>query len=86
MSVQSGESEFRMPFMALPLLVIESENRKAGAPLPKIPTNRIVEYLSREIVFKPRNAKGNATKPEIPTRKHANSMAVNQSSDFLMRI
>ena len=86
MSVHNGESELRIPLTALPLLVIESENKKAGAPLPKIPISRMVKYLLRSIVFNPYTANGSATKPEMPMRKHANSIAVKPVSDFFINI
>lgn len=72
--------------MALPLLVIDRENKKAGAPLPKMPTKKITEYLLRGIVFKPFIANGNATTHDILMRKQASSRAVKPSSDFLIRI
>ena len=75
-----------MPFTALPLLVIESENKNAGAPLPKIPTKSMVRYFCLGIVCKARIANGIATKPEMLMRKHANSMAVKPSSDFFIRM
>ena len=86
MSVHNGERELRMPLTALPLLVIESENKKAGAPLPKMPTKSMVRYFCLGIVCKARIANGMATKPEMLMRKHANSIAVNPISDFFIRI
>ena len=76
----------RIPFIALPLLVIEIENKNAGAPLPKIPTNKTVNHLLRGIIFRARIANGIEAKHEMLIRKHANSIAVKPSSDFLMRM
>jgi hypothetical protein len=51
-----------------------------------MPTKRITGYFLWGIFCRALTAIGNANKPEILTRIHANSIAVNPNSDFLIRI
>jgi len=85
-SVQSGERELRIPFTALPLLVIESENKNAGAPLPKKPVAKTTQYFWRGIVLSARIARGSETKNEMLIRRQASSIAEKPTSDFLIRM
>ena len=71
-SVHNGERELRMPFTELLLFVIDKANKKAGAPLPKIPICRIVKYFSRGIVRSALIANGREHKNDMLTRRAAN--------------
>lgn len=73
-----------MPFKPLSLLVIAIENKMAGAPLPKIPTCKMVKYLWRGTVRNALTAKGNDTRQEIEMRRLANSSGVNAISPFFI--
>jgi hypothetical protein len=85
-SVQIGDRELRMPLTALPLLVIDTAKRKAGAALPKIPICNTVKYFSRGIVFMALKAKGSEQRKEMLMRRVANSTGEKASKPFLIRI
>lgn len=74
----------RIPFKPLSLLVIAIENKIAGAPLPKIPTCKMVKYLSRGTVRKALTANGSDTRQDIEMRRLANSSGVNAISPFFI--
>lgn len=75
-----------MPLIALPLFVMERANKKAGAPLPKIPVSKTTKYFSRGMVRNAQNKKGVDARNEMLTRKHANSIGEKRINPFLMRI
>ena len=76
----------RIPLTALPLLVIDKANKKAGAPLPKTPTISRVGYLSRGIDERPFIASGKAHRHDMLIRRQASSIAVKPCNDFLISI
>lgn len=75
-----------MPLIALPLCVIDSANRNAGAPLPNIPIRNTVKYLSRGTSLIALGRKGTENKNVTLMRRHANSKAVKAIRPFLIRM